>query len=726
MMNLREYNKFVEITNLLTISKTPGLLFQNFVEEQINNVEYNKFFSSNKEEPKKYIRLNNPECRNTKDRGLKICLKNDSILKEKMIKVNSILFKFEPLVKVIGLYTENCSQCCKSIEPFGKSQVNNKIVVCDKCNIRQFCSQDCKLQAMLEWHDLECDFINFIKKELILKKATDVNNDSNKIEQYFEKIILILVTTFRLLVKLIRCDPKILDIVINMSDHINLYKKYITTGSCECKEQEEIFEDTKRTFGPLFVLYFQIKRKENEINQNIIKDLNKDGICRALFLVFINVSSLMDASNNNNNIGLLFDPIFSMINHSCNPNSTLIWKDNGEVLVKNIKELKSTDEIFINYIPIQMPKEMRQIQLKNSFFFNCECSKCLITDNEFDSMLPINCNNCSQNNFGFKLENFEDSKMTCNKIQVCNNCESIIDNKIFFSKYLEIFELFKLINDGNNKGITKLEDLSNWSLEPENIFKMNKTNFNKCILILKQSYGILPINSWPMIMLLNIIKIRIQTKEPFNLNVLRLTFLINLFGEFFKANNGLIETNIGIILYDLCIISSDYLFEQYIKFKNKIDKDIIEILGKGTFAMCILSFKYLQKRFNDSNNETKDYQSNLEKNEQDMINLSNEIKRLIEHYLNENENEGKMGYFQDYNQFVFEKSLNFYEKYLNCSDYVQLRELILELDVHDYDVFGIGRSTDQKHAGNGKEKKNYCWLKRNKNSRILPVWVAQL
>lgn len=728
MMNLKEYNKFVDIINSLTISKTPGLLFQNYVEEQINNIEFSKFFNSNKDEPNKYIRLKNPQCRNNKDRGLKICLKNKSLLKEEIVKVNSILFKFEPLVRVVGLNSENCSQCCRSIETFGKFQDNNKIVICNNCNVRKFCSQDCKLQALLEWHDLECDFINFIEKELVIKKENNVNN---KFEHYFEKVILILITTFRLLVKLIRCNPKILDIVINMSDHLNLYEQYNKTGSCESKEQEEIFEDTKRTFGPLLVLYFQTKKKENQKNQSTIKDINKDGICRSIFLVLINVSSLMEGSNNCNNIGLLFDPIFSMINHSCDPNSTLIWKDSGEVLVKNIKELKSMDEIFINYIPIQMPKEIRQIQLKNCFFFNCRCSKCLINDNKFDSMLPINCINCKQNNFGFKLENFENLEFICkNEIQICCNCENIIDSKKIFNQYLEIFSFFKLINN-----IKTLKDLSNWSLDSENIFKMNKFTFNKCILILKKSYGVLPINSWPMVMLLNIVKIQIQIKEPFNLNVLRLTFLINLFGEFFKINNGLIEINIGIIFYDLCIISADYLFDQYTKFKNSINKEIIDIIGKGTFAMCILSFKYLQKRFQDINEKDrekiKDYKLKFEQSEQDMIHLSNEIKRLIEHYLNETTNQEKMVYFQEYNQYVFEKSLNYYERYLDCSDYVQLKELILELDEHDYDVFQIGKAAaHSNHAAvNGDELSSsnyYSWLMRNKNCPILPAWMAQL
>lgn len=679
-MNLKEYNKFVNITNLLVENKNSNLIFQRYIEENINdNIEFEDFFSkqyeiNNKFNKKFYIRLKNPELINCKERGLKICLKNESILKESKLNSGSILFKFKPMLKVIGFSNENCSYCGKVIfNSLSKEEEEKKnddydkdnieIIECNDCKFRKFCSQECKIKGMLEWHDLECKFIKFIQKELILigdeNENQDINNDSNN---YIERIILILITTFRLLIKLVRSEFKNLEIVKNMSDHLKLYKKYIKEGKYECKEHEEIFKETKDIFGPLIISYFKKIKNDNKST----KDINQDGICKILFLVFINISSVMD--NFNNCFGLMFDPTFSMINHSCKPNCTLIWKDNGEILVKNIYDLKASEEITINYISIKMPKEMREKRLFSSFFFKCECYQCLVIDKEFDKMLPIECNKCKKINFGFKLENFEYiENFSNNKIKICNNCEEIIPIFKIFKKYFKIFEIFKEIN--KEFKIKKLQDLSNWSIESDNIYKINNKMFNELIKILKNSFNFISIRSWPMNMLLNIIKILYQIREPNNINNLRLTYLTNIVSEYSFEDIEIININIGSTLYDVCVTSADYLFDQYLKKNNNIEDidEMIKIIGRGTFALCILSFKYLTLRFEEGEGEEKGKDNKLERNQLDLIQLGLEVKKLLEHAEKAKKGSSSCSlYFSEYGQSKFESSLASYERYMDC------------------------------------------------------------
>lgn len=69
----------------------------------------------------------------------------------------------------------------------------------------------------------------------------------------------------------------------------------------------------------------------------------KDRHVIELFLIaFVNVSYLMDYFYTN--LGLLIDLVFSIMNYSCAPNCTLIWKDNSKILMKTTLEVNNRVE----------------------------------------------------------------------------------------------------------------------------------------------------------------------------------------------------------------------------------------------------------------------------------------------------------------------------------------------------------------------------------------------
>lgn len=772
-MKLEEYCKFVKITSELTYRNTQSLTFQSYIEDRLNDIEYSQFLSisSKAAKPNYYIRLKNPECKDSKERGLKMCLFNDNLFEEKSVSPGTTVIKFVPLLKVIGFTNDNCSQCGKHLIDIGdintkeelekvhhnsngfvqaKEFVKNEgIVRCENCKFRVFCSHECKIKAMLDWHDIECDFIDHIQRELITT-TNDVNFDTET-DQAIEKIILIIITTFRLLVSLVRGDKKVLEIVVNMSDHLKLYEKYVLTGEVDSLEHEAIFKETQNTFGPLITSFFNSKKEQIEHASDIAVDLepiNKGGICRALFLVFVNVSSVMD--NFNNNLGLMFDPIFSMINHSCDPNCTLIWKGNGEILVKSVKELKASDELFLNYIPIQMPRELRKQMLKNSFFFDCECLKCSVTDKNFDSMLPINCLFCSQNNRGFVLENFEkyDSLPDIEKRKICSNCENMINVDEIFHNYLEIFRFFR----GLNKEAGKLQDLCNWTLESENILHMDSHTFRTGVKLVQKSYEIVPLKSWPMTMLLNIIKVGFQSREPYDIKVLRMTYLTNFLTENMLESKYRLRLGIGSSLYDLSVVSADYLFDQYLRFREEIEEEIIDVVGKGTFSLCMLAYKHLQERFGDG--QLNEHQ--MERSQKDMIQLALEIRRLLEHFErtrngSRNRDSGLKGkragsnasrksplekktssYFDAFTQEKFEESLINYEVYMECGAAVQFKAIVPILVAEDYTSFSLKAAvktsvkTSVKKPVKSEQRLIAEAAETPRPFVARPLWVAQL
>lgn len=74
-------------------------------------------------------------------------------------------------------------------------------------------------------------------------------------------------------------------------------------------------------------------------------------------------------------LGIMLDPIFSHINHSCDPNA-YIMMDGPEIAIRTLKPIKKDEEIYMSYVDSTFPYSRRQSELKSRWFFNCKCSKC--------------------------------------------------------------------------------------------------------------------------------------------------------------------------------------------------------------------------------------------------------------------------------------------------------------------------------------------------------------
>lgn len=754
-MDLELYKRFINVCRTLCMNSPdiPGNLFQTFIEERINGVSFEKFLNTGSTNLSKhisfinnnndfhnndslnkendfFIRLKNPESKNSKERGLKVCMFNNNVFKEKSINAGTNMFKFVPMIKVIGLINNNCAECGKFLcDIVGDGDGVTKEIKCDTCDFRKFCGEECKMKAMLDWHNIECEFIKFIQKEIVVvdsitrSKKQGWKKDDLEMDQNFEKTVLLITTIFRLLVCLAKNDDYVLNMICNMSDHLKIYKNYIQTGKYECIEHKEVFDDTKNTFVPLIKLFFDTNLKKIVSDSNRsggLPSINENGIYKACFLVYVNISTVMDHLNNN--LGMMFDPLFSMINHSCDPNCTLVYKNDGEIMVKNTKKLKASNEMLLNYIPVFLPREFRRKKLKASFFFDCECYKCTVMDKKFDDMLPINCTYCGTLNKGFLLENFAiyDSLPKFAKKIICLNCENIIEVEFIFKKYLEMFQFFKEINPESEN----IEDLKGWDSEAINWKTLTDMQFNKCVMIFKTSYGIVPLKSWPMNFIINIIKneVQIRNNNIVNITCLRLTYLSNFLIENMLERKSIFKTMIGSSLYDLAVISAEYLFDQYLHKKTMIEKILLESIGWGTFSICILSFKHLSIRFSSRLEKDNDYNSDsfnevLERSQNDMIQLAGEVKRLLEFCkCNYGDNGSKdVNLFKEH---YLEQSLSKYESFIDCGIKKQLLGVVIPLSDRDISHFGLKREMEMEDKE--AESQDFENTKRHANTYVRP------
>lgn len=89
-------------------------------------------------------------------------------------------------------------------------------------------------------------------------------------------------------------------------------------------------------------------------------------------------------------IGIAFDPIASLINHSCDPNSVMTF-DGQSLSVRALKGIAKDEELTISYIDNTNPTHKRQDELTERYFFKCECTRCVSYSESQDPREGFSC-----------------------------------------------------------------------------------------------------------------------------------------------------------------------------------------------------------------------------------------------------------------------------------------------------------------------------------------------
>lgn len=71
-------------------------------------------------------------------------------------------------------------------------------------------------------------------------------------------------------------------------------------------------------------------------------------------------------------------PAMSLMNHSCDPNTTLLYSENGAVLAFMLRAVRRGEQLLFNYGYhfATDPFEDRQAELLDQYYFRCQCSAC--------------------------------------------------------------------------------------------------------------------------------------------------------------------------------------------------------------------------------------------------------------------------------------------------------------------------------------------------------------
>lgn len=79
-------------------------------------------------------------------------------------------------------------------------------------------------------------------------------------------------------------------------------------------------------------------------------------------------------------VGVAISPVVALANHSCAPNAVVVFpngplKPDGMHIVA-IADIAPGEEVLTAYVDIANPRRIRQMELKERYFFDCQCALC--------------------------------------------------------------------------------------------------------------------------------------------------------------------------------------------------------------------------------------------------------------------------------------------------------------------------------------------------------------
>ena len=74
-------------------------------------------------------------------------------------------------------------------------------------------------------------------------------------------------------------------------------------------------------------------------------------------------------------LGLCLSPYSALLNHSCTPNSAVIFSG-SKLTLRSLTAIPAQSELSISYIDSTNPTSCRRLELENRYFFLCRCSSC--------------------------------------------------------------------------------------------------------------------------------------------------------------------------------------------------------------------------------------------------------------------------------------------------------------------------------------------------------------
>ncbi|KAL7118030.1 hypothetical protein ACP275_03G110000 [Erythranthe tilingii] len=216
---------------------------------------------------------------------------------------------------------------------------SNTLKACSACRVVWYCSSNCQ-KSDWKFHRVECRTLSKVDKERVK----------------------LLTPSVRLMVKL--CIRRKLEIE----------KIFPATVADNYKHVDALVSHMSEVEEKQLILYAQMANLVNLILQWPDSEINIKEIAENFSKLACNAHTICDSELRPLGTGLY--PVISIINHSCLPNSVLVFEERLAV-VRAMQNIPKGAEVTISYVEIAGSTITRQKSLKEQYFFTCSCSRCI-------------------------------------------------------------------------------------------------------------------------------------------------------------------------------------------------------------------------------------------------------------------------------------------------------------------------------------------------------------
>ncbi|KAI4367111.1 hypothetical protein MLD38_022882 [Melastoma candidum] len=287
-----------------------------------------------------------------------------------------VIMRQDPYVYVPG-NSDGESRCDRCL-------CSGKLSKCSACQVAWYCGSSCQ-KSDWNMHRLEC------------KALAMVDKDKRKF----------VTPSLRLMLKLYIRRRLQQDKVIPATvwDNHRLVEALVAHMS-ELEEKQ-------------LVLYAQMANLVNLILQ--WPDIDIREITESFSKLSCNAHTICDSELRPLGTGLY--PVIAIINHSCAPNSVLVF-DERTAVVRAVQHISKGSEVFISYIETAASTATRRKALKEQYFFDCLCIRCakMGTPDDIKESAILEGYRCQDSRcFGFLLRDSENEEFMC---QECGQARS--------------------------------------------------------------------------------------------------------------------------------------------------------------------------------------------------------------------------------------------------------------------------------------------------------------
>ncbi|CAH0521915.1 unnamed protein product [Peronospora belbahrii] len=160
--------------------------------------------------------------------------------------------------------------------------------------------------------------------------------------------------------------------IINEEERNQVFKlRHHLDDHLECKRQQ--FKEMSQ-----LVLLLLLQYKGDTKQQIVSFDKLQNDLEMEILRLFgrVNCNAFSVANNvTNEALGIALFPHGALFNHDCDPNCIVSFKGR-EMLVHVVKDVGVGQELTVSYIELLQSTEARRNELKDSYFFDCQCARC--------------------------------------------------------------------------------------------------------------------------------------------------------------------------------------------------------------------------------------------------------------------------------------------------------------------------------------------------------------